>query len=161
MFDTLHRKALLVMLLAVVVGSANGGVFIKELNSAPDTKKGAMCAPLLRKTSGIFEIPLRRNADSLGIEERRYLARNLFQVYYRAIGLEKFGELSAPDTVSRAWMTTADDVDLKISETRHGVMSECIAVYARLRKSGHITDTNERIALELAKKEVVAIMKSK
>ena len=161
MFDIQFRKVLLIALLATVASAASGGVFIKELEAASDEKWGAMCAPLLRKESGIFEIPLSRKADSLGIEERRRLASNLFQVSYRTIGLEKFGERSAPDIVNRAWNTTADDVDLKKPETGHHVMSECIAVYNRLRESGHITKANEEIALELAKKEVTAILKSK
>lgn len=160
MFDIQFHKLLPIALLATAASAASGGVFINELSAASEAKRGAMCAPLLRKMSGVFEIPLSRKADSLGIEERRRLASNLFQVYYRTIGLEEFGERSAPDIMNRAWNTTADDADLDKPETRHRVMNECIAVYASLRKSGHITKTDEEIALELAKKEVTAILQS-
>ena len=159
MFDIQFRKVLLIALLATVASAASGGVFINELDAASNAKRGAMCSPLLRKTSGIFEIPLSRKADSLGIEERPDLASNLFQIYYRTIALEKYGERSAPDIVNRAWNTTADDVDLKNPKTRYRTMNKCIAVYASLRKSGHITKEDEEIALELAKKEVTAILK--
>jgi len=71
LFETLHRKAILIILFAIIVGPANGGAFIKDLISATDIEKGAMCAPLLRKMSGIFEIPLSRNNDSPGVGARQ------------------------------------------------------------------------------------------
>lgn len=161
MFEIKFCKEFFVMLLAAAGTAASGGVFIEELDAASDEKRGAMCAPLLKKVNGIFEIPLRRKTDSLGVEERRRLANNLFQLSYRTIGLENFGERSAPDTMIRAWNTTADDADLDKPETMHRVMSDCVAIYERLRKSGHITKADEEISLKLAKKEVSAILNSR
>lgn len=156
----LRKLSLVAVVLLVVPRITFAGVFIDELRAASDAKKGAMCAPWLRKTVAIVSPSGPRDIPQVDDDRRRF-ANNLFQISYRAIGLDRFGKKTAPDLIDRAWQTTADDLDLGNGETRYTMVKECIAVYERLRKSGYITKADEEISLKLAKEEVSEMLRNR
>lgn len=123
-----------------------------------ETDKIAICAPILRKLSGMYEFGL-ENRVRKGEKPSEREFRFLFQIDSRASAFEQTAQVSNPSGLKEAWERSATDNSWKAPAAREIFTEKCFAFASAVRKAGKFDETklivsdgivNERIRLMMS-----------